>query len=66
MRYTVNSPTSAIAIGNVEQGIRQMRREAERLGRLRREGRLSFKQEERARQRFRSIFRPLLEDALQD
>lgn len=65
MRYNNNSPTSSIAIGNVERELRQMRKEAQRLRILYLQGRLSPEEEERARIRFRGIFKPLLEDALQ-
>lgn len=65
MRYNNNSPTSSIAIGNVERELRQMRKEAQRLRILYLQGRLSPEEEERARIRFRGIFKPLLKDALQ-
>lgn len=65
MRYNNNSPTSSIAIGNVERELRQMRKEAQRLRILYLQRRLSPEEEERARIRFRGIFKPLLEDALQ-
>ena len=64
MRYSNNSPTSSAAIGNVERQLRQMRREAERIRRRYLHGLLSPEEEEQARQKFRGIFRPLLEDAL--
>lgn len=66
MRYNSNSPTSSIAIGNVDRELRQMRKEAQRLRTLYLQGRLSSEEEERARIRFRGIFKPLLEDALRD
>ena len=64
MRYNQNSPTSSIAIGNVERQLRQMRKEAENIRRKYLRGQLSLEEELQARARFRGIFRPLLEDAL--
>ena len=64
MRYYQNSPTSSIAVGNVDRQLRRMRREAEDIRRKYLLGQLSFEEEQSARARFRGIFRPLLEDAL--
>lgn len=66
MRYSNYSPTSSQAIGNVDRELRRMRHEASILRMKYLQGRLSFEEEELARQRFRGIFKPLLEDALRD
>ena len=66
MRYNNNSPTSSIAVGNVDRELRRMRKEAEAIGRRYRAGLLTWEEEMAARARFRGIFRPLLEDALMD
>ena len=64
MRYNNSSPTSAIAIGNVERELRQKKKEAERIRALYLSGRLTAEEEAAARRRFTGIFRRLLDEAL--
>lgn len=61
-----SDPTANSAIGAVDREINRMRREAARLGRLRRRGLLSSTDEAEARKQFTGIYRRLLTEALKD
>ena len=64
MRYSNYSPTSNLAIGNVAREQRRMILEAKEIRRKYLRGFLTAEEEADARQRFRGIYRPLLEDVL--
>ena len=65
-RCTHSDPTANAAIGAVDRQLRRMRREAEHIASLRRQGRFTPEMEAEARRRFIGIFRPILEKALQE
>jgi len=61
---THRDPTANAAIGAVDRQLRRMRREAEQIALLNRQGKFTPEMEAAARRRFTGIFRPLLEKAL--
>ena len=63
MSYYSN-PTANAAIGSIDAEIRKLRKEAKRLGQLKRQGRLTPQMEAQARKRFVGIYRRFLEEAL--
>ena len=64
MGYLHSDPTANRAVGAIEREMKKMEQEAERIRELRRSNQLSFEEEERARRRFRGIYRPLFERAM--
>ena len=64
MRNYLSDPTANTAIGSVDRQLKRMRKEAENIAALHRQGRFTAKMEAEARRRFTGIFRPILEEAL--
>jgi hypothetical protein len=61
-----SNPTANAAIGTVDREIRRMRKRAQQIKRLRRQGRLTPQEEALARKQFVGIYRRFLLEALED
>jgi hypothetical protein len=61
-----SNPTANAAIGTVDREIRMMRKRAQQIKRLRRQGRLTPQEEALARKQFVGIYRRFLLEALED
>lgn len=61
-----SNPTANAAIGTVDREIRRMRKRAQQIKRLRRQGRLTLQEEALARKQFVGIYRRFLLEALED
>lgn len=61
-----SNPTANAAIGTVDREIRMMRKRAQQIKRLRRQGRLTPQEEALARKQFVGIYRRFLLEALAD
>jgi hypothetical protein len=61
-----SNPTANAAIGTVDREIRVMRKRAQQIKRLRRQGRLTPQEEALARKQFVGIYRRFLLEALKD